>query len=117
MKAPVGAIALVALALLALLAFISSPRSQDGHAQNHDWYKYLRSNSGQSCCNGDETHGDCRPVRAYLGDDGVWYAWLYGVWSPVPSDTVLKQSAPNGGSHICEQGGRIYCFIGGQPKS
>jgi hypothetical protein len=34
----------------------------DGHSQNHDWHRELKTQSGSSCCNGDEGHGDCRPA-------------------------------------------------------
>jgi hypothetical protein len=38
------------------------------------------------CCNGttNGVEGDCRPTRAYLNDDGSWYAFLDGRWVPVP---------------------------------
>ena len=104
----------------------TTARAQDdhwghGHAENHDWYKDLRQpDSGYSCCNGstDGRDGDCRPIRAYLNDDGVWYALLDGRWVPVPPRVVLKQLAPDGRSHICaSRGGMIYCFLGGSPRS
>ena len=100
-------------------------RAQDGqhgqgHAENHDWYKDLKQpQTGYSCCNGrtGTTDGDCRPTRAYLNDDGMWYALLDGKWVPVPPRVVLKQLAPDGSSHICaSKSGMIYCFLGGSPK-
>ena len=91
-----------------------------GHAENHDWYKDLKQpQTGYSCCNGrsNSTDGDCRPTRAYLNDDGMWYALLDGRWVPVPPRVVLKQLAPDGSSHICaSKSGMIYCFLGGSPK-
>jgi hypothetical protein len=91
-----------------------------GHAENHDWYKDLKQpQTGYSCCNGQTstTDGDCRPTRAYLNDDGMWYALLDGRWVPVPPKVVLKQLAPDGSSHICaSKSGMIYCFLGGSPK-
>jgi hypothetical protein len=73
-----------------------------GHAENHDWYKDLKQpQTGYSCCNGrsNSSDGDCRPTRAYLNDDGMWYALL------------------DGSSHICaSKSGMIYCFLGGSPK-
>src|SRR6266851_3216834 len=64
------------------------------------------------------TDGDCRPTRAYISDDGMWYALLDGRWVPVPPKVVLKQLAPDGSSHICaSKSGMIYCFLGGSPKS
>ena len=91
-----------------------------GHAENHDWYKQLKQpGTGFSCCNGtiNGVEGDCRPTRAYLNDDGNWYALLDGRWVPVPPRVVLKQLAPDGSSHICaSKSGLIYCFLGGSPK-
>jgi len=91
-----------------------------GHAENHDWYKDLKQpQTGYSCCNGrsNSADGDCRPTRAYLSDDGMWYALLDGRWVPVPPRVVLKQLAPDGSSHICaSKSGMIYCFLGGSPK-
>jgi hypothetical protein len=91
-----------------------------GHAENHDWYKDLKQpQTGYSCCNGrsNSSDGDCRPTRAYLNDDGMWYALLDGRWVPVPPKVVLKQLAPDGSSHICaSKSGMIYCFLGGSPK-
>ena len=91
-----------------------------GHAENHDWYKDLKQpQTGYSCCNGrsSTSDGDCRPTRAYINDDGMWYALLDGRWVPVPPKVVLKQLAPDGSSHICaSKSGMIYCFLGGSPK-
>src|SRR5882757_9460872 len=92
-----------------------------GHPEKHDWYKELKQpDTGYSCCNGrsNTSEGDCRPTRAYLSDDGMWYALLNGRWVPVPPRVVLKQLAPDGRSHICaSKNGMIYCFLGGSPKS
>ncbi len=91
-----------------------------GHSQNHDWYQELKQpGTGLSCCNGttNDAEGDCRPTRAYVSDDGQWYALLNGRWVPVPPRVVLKQLAPDGSSHICaSKNGMIYCFLGGSPK-
>lgn len=92
-----------------------------GHADNHDWYQELKQpGTGYSCCNGRTatSEGDCRPTRAYLNDDGMWYALLNGRWVPVPPRVVLKQLAPDGRSHICaSKSGMIFCFLGGSPRS
>ena len=100
-------------------------RAQDGyygvgHAENHDWYRDLKQpGTGYSCCNGvaNSPHGDCRPTRAYLNDDGMWYAMIDGRWVPVPPRVVLKRMAPDGRSHICaSKSGMIYCFLRGSPQ-
>lgn len=91
-----------------------------GHAENHDWYQQLKQpGTGYSCCNGttNGVEGDCRPTRAYLNDDGQWYAQVDGRWVLVPPRVVLQQLAPDGRSHICaSKSGMIYCFLGGSPK-
>ena len=92
-----------------------------GHAENHDWYKDLKQpGTGYSCCNGtvNGAEGDCRPTRAYMNDEGVWYALLEGRWVQVSPNVVLDQMAPDGRSHICANTfGHIYCFLRGSPKS
>lgn len=126
-----SAFAFVGLLILILLALVFgagriSCYAQEmgdhgvGHAENHDWYRDLKSNEGYSCCNGTANgiEGDCRPTRAYLQDDGMWKALVDGKWVNVPPRTVLKRLAPDGNSHICAaKSGTIYCFIGGSPKS
>ncbi|TMJ30401.1 MAG: hypothetical protein E6G95_05370 [Alphaproteobacteria bacterium] len=93
----------------------------DGHAENHDWYKGLKQpGTGYSCCNGtaNGVEGDCRPTRAFLTEEGTWKALIDGRWLPVPPRAVLQKLAPDGNSHICAgKSGMIYCFIGGSPKS
>jgi hypothetical protein len=91
------------------------------HPENHDWYRELKQpDTGYSCCNGTANgiEGDCRPTRAFLGDDGAWHALMDGKWVIVPARVVLKQMAPDGNSHICaSKSGTIYCFLRGSPKS
>lgn len=90
-----------------------------GHAEHHEWYRKLKQpGTGYSCCDGDATHGDCRPTRAYKTSDGTWRALVDGHWQPVPPSVVLPTQAPDGNSHVCAgKSGMIYCFIGGEPKS
>jgi hypothetical protein len=92
----------------------------EGHAENHDWYRDLKQpGTGLSCCNGttNGVEGDCRPTRAYVNEEGQWYALLNGRWVPVPPRVVLRDLAPDGRSHICaSKNGMIYCFLGGSPK-
>jgi hypothetical protein len=118
----------VALFLAFAVGATGGPRTfaQDGHhghghAENHDWYKELKQpGTGYSCCNGSSNgvEGDCRPTRAFLGDDGMWHALIDGEWVIVPPRVVLQSLAPDGNSHICaSRSGLIYCFLGGSPKS
>jgi hypothetical protein len=103
--------------------YLTPPSNADGfynhgHAEGHDWYSKLNQpGTTYSCCNGDAHGGDCRPTRAFLGDDGFWHAQIDGRWVTVPSRAVVNQLAPDGNSHICaSKGGYIFCFIGGSPK-
>jgi hypothetical protein len=108
------------LALALALPLAPWAHAQNGHhgvdhAEHHDWYKTLVSpQSGVSCCNDK----DCRPTRAFIGDDGAWRALLNGQWISVPREKVLNTKAPDGNSHICaNEFGMIFCFVGGVPKS
>src|SRR5476649_1846012 len=120
-----GIPAIVAAIALAAVTLASSAIAQDngswghGHAGNHDWYSKLNQpGTSYSCCNGNEHGGDCRPTRAFLGEDGYWHAQIDGNWQTVPSRAVVDKLAPDGNSHICaSKGGYIFCFIGGSPKS
>src|SRR5215471_21177890 len=117
-----SALAFILLPMLWLAAGVPV-RSQDahdhsqgerglGHSENHDWYQDLKQpGTGYSCCNGttNGAEGDCRPTRAYMNDEGVWYALLEGRWVQVSPNVVLDQMAPDGRSHICaNKTGRIY---------
>ena len=92
-----------------------------GHADGHDWYQHLqRPNGGGSCCNKltDAGEGDCRPVRAFLGDDGWWRAIVDGRPVRIPPATVLNHAASDGNAHLCmSKAFTVYCFIAPQPKS
>jgi hypothetical protein len=88
-------------------------------AMAHDMYqRWQRPDVGGSCCSGDAVTGDCRRVRAYMHDDGQWRAQIgRGEWLIVPGIKVLPFNAPDGNGHLCEKGGRIYCFAPPLPKS
>ena len=96
----------------------AAPRAQsgnpgDGHGLHHDWYRELKTRSGWSCCNGDERHGDCRPVQARQRGDGQWEAYVDRHWQEVPADAILHDELNKAPlhSHICERAGFIYCFL------
>ncbi len=66
-----------------------------------------------SCCD----NGDCRPTRAWLGDDGLWRAWNGDRWLTVPREIMLPADyGGDGRSHLCEREGYIYCFTPGQVR-
>lgn len=71
-------------------AHAQSGNRGDGHAENHDWYRTLKTKSGWSCCSGDESHGDCRPVQAHQRQDGDWEAYFDGSWQEIPPDAILR---------------------------
>jgi hypothetical protein len=87
------------------------------HAPNHDWYRLLRDHRGVNCCNGDESHGDCRPAQAKLDAVGNWMVFLKGEWVVVPPQAVLDPALNRQPlhAHICAQRETdyIYCFIPG----
>ena len=87
----------------------------DGHATHHDWYQYLQTPHGYSCCKGDETGGDCRPVQARSREDGQWEAYFGGQWQPVPPERILPDRLNRSPlhAHICEQDGYVRCFLRG----
>jgi hypothetical protein len=98
---------------LAAAAFAQSGAHGDGHAAMHDIYKNWHPplNQGTSCCN----NADCRPTRAFVGDDGHWRAWNGSTWLVVPQDRLLPTDfAGDGRSHLCEMQGHIYCFTPGE---
>ena len=126
----VGDRALALVAAIVLLAFaaavlaIEPARGQtggqsgmrgDGHAEHHDWYRTLKTKSGWSCCNGDEGHGDCRPVQAHQRQDGEWEAYFSGAWQEIPADAILRDELNRVPlhAHICERAGFVYCFLKG----
>jgi len=91
-----------------------SGRHGDGHAEHHDWYKDLRQpDTGSRCCNGDVDGktGDCRPAQAERGPDGTWRVWDGREWLIVPRSKIIVMPTPDGGTHLCETYGRVFCFI------
>ena len=84
-------------------------------AWSHDPYTHWRQpdNPAASCCHGD----DCRPTRAYMGEDGRWRAWDGLGWVIVPPGRVLPTDlAGDGRNHLCERAGRVLCFSPTMPK-
>ena len=114
----VAAIVLMAFAVAVAVngpAWAQSGNRGDGHAENHDWYRTLKTKSGWSCCSGDEGHGDCRPVLAHQRQDGEWEAYFSGAWQEIPRDAILRDELNRVPlhAHICERAGFVYCFLKG----
>lgn len=108
----VRAVATAAVVVLAIWAVFVA---LGGRARAHDIYGGWTApdNPAMSCC--DNT--DCRPTRAYMGDDGLWRAWDGLGWLTVPPGRVLPPDfAKDGRSHLCEKMGAVYCFTPGQPR-
>lgn len=104
---------LLALTLAGTQARAQSGEHGDGHAEMHGTYEQWHppGNPHTSCCN----DADCRPTRAYMGDDGDWRAWNGNLWLRIPHERVLPTDfAGDGRSHLCENAGVIYCFTPGQ---
>lgn len=93
---------------------VPSGRHGDGHAQHHDWYKDLRQpDTGSRCCRGDANgqSGDCRPAPAVRDADGTYRVWDGRTWLVVPRSKIIVMPTPDGGTHLCETYGRVFCFI------
>lgn len=123
--------ALLLALLLPCIALAQSGNHNDGHLDLHEYYKNLYiPNTGHavpgSCCRerielpSGEVVGDCRPVRAWIDDSGVWHAIADGREVLIPDDKIIRSGqppAPDGNSHLCmSQFGVIFCFVPGQPK-
>jgi hypothetical protein len=101
------------------LAVISLPgpaSAQDGpHGAGHEtWHSsfyshLLRPDTKTSCCN----LTDCRPTEGrQVGDH--YEVMVDGTWMSVPPDKIVKESAPDGGFHVCAPvapKGVLYCVI------
>jgi hypothetical protein len=85
-----------------------------GHNEWHrDFYAKLRRNDGQGpCC----SLGDCRPTQSRKVN-GVYEVRLDGAWTPVPESVIIREPAPDGGTHVCAprqtgyRKGLIWCVI------
>jgi hypothetical protein len=91
-------------------------RHGQGHAQWHDgFYKNLTiPGSKTSCCN----LADCRPTQI-RGNGDHYEIMKDGRWIRVPTERIVKVTAPDGGAHICapeSYGGRfdpddVFCIV------
>ena len=111
-----AALSLLVTAAVASLALLRS-------AEAHDPYTgWTQPGTGASCCNQmapDRSFGDCRPVRARLDGNGVWWVRLDSGWKPVPRARILQQTSPDLSSHVCANLSteEIYCFVPGPQGS
>ena len=82
-----------------------------GHEAWHgSFYSHLkRPDTHTSCC----SLSDCRPTQGRQAGDH-YEVLLDGAWTPVPTDKVVKETAPDGGYHVCAPElpkGVLYCVI------
>jgi hypothetical protein len=123
--------ALLLALLLPSAALAQSGNHNDGHSELHEYYRKLYipdipNAMPGSCCNervileDGTVVGDCRLVRAWLDDSGVWHAMADGEEVLIPDSKVIRDDqpmAPDGNSHLCmSSSGIIYCFVPGQAK-
>lgn len=106
-----GIIAAVILAAVVLLGAIGAARGHDIYS-GPEWR--VPNNPAVSCCD----NRDCRPTRAYMGEDGLWRAWTGAKWLTVPADRVLPTDlAKDGRSHLCASTDDwVFCFSPGEVK-
>lgn len=109
-------------AIFAVVLFVLAAMSA-GAARAHDPYTgWKQPGTGASCCNRmapDRSSGDCRPIRARLDGNGVWWVLLDTGWRPVPRTRILQQASPDLSSHVCANltTEEIYCFVPGPQGS
>ena len=122
---------IVIATLIPAIAFAQSGSHNHGHSELHEYYKKLyipdipEAIPG-SCCNLRVVHpngsitGDCRPVRAWPDDDGVWNAYVDGKKIRIPPEKMILKDQPmplDGNAHLCmSEVGVVYCFIKPQVK-
>lgn len=108
---PVALLSGVSLVVLLPGLLVVAAAGARGHDIYHQWRK--PDNPAVSCCD----NGDCRPTRAFLGNDGLWRAWNGHDWLTVPREITLPTDyGHDGRSHLCEREGYIYCFTPGQVR-
>ena len=96
-----GFIAALAAALSACVcagAGAQEGRYGIGHDKWHrDFYATLRRNDGEGpCC----SQTDCRPTQSRKVGGG-YEVRLDGAWTPVPESVINRETAPDGGTHVC----------------
>ena len=131
MRLKMRIIALLLALLFPCVALAQSGNHNNDHLELHEYYKNLYIPNTEriipgSCCreriefSNGEVVGDCRPVRAWMDDNGVWHALADGMEVLIPDDKIIRKDqpmAPDGNSHLCiSPFGVIFCFVPGQAK-
>jgi hypothetical protein len=114
-------IALMGVTALGFLLPLAAPRllAQEHHhpprdsAVHETFYKdWMRPDMPTvSCCN----KMDCAPAEARMMN-GQWVARKLGdtFWYRVPPEKVeINRDSPDGRSHLCAMGEKVFCFIVG----
>jgi hypothetical protein len=77
--------------------------------ERRDWIEGLKQpGTGNSCCD----IADCRRTEAYWSD-GQWWARVWGRWSPIPPETLLRnQPSIDGEAYVCASwSSGVLCFV------
>src|SRR5262245_410604 len=107
------------LSVLFTLVLYQAAAAQEGYlGHGHDkWHRSFyqslqRPDAKGPCCN----LTDCRPTSGRQVDDH-YEVKVNGAWVSVPSDKILKQTAPDLGFHVCApfkfngQTHQLYCVV------
>jgi hypothetical protein len=107
------------LILVLALLWLDEAAAQEGYlGQGHDtwhhsFYKTLqRPDTKTPCC----SLTDCRPTSGRLVEDH-YEVKVNGAWISVPTDKILKTTAPDLGFHVCApfkfngQPNHLYCVV------
>lgn len=107
-----GELIAIILAIVAVFALAKCGNEAKAHDKYHDWL----GKDGVRCCT--DLERECRPVRSFLHEDGLFRVWVDGRWREVPSHAVLDRPSPDGRSHACiSRNGLIFCYVNGSPRS
>lgn len=105
--------------ILVVLLLCTGALAQEGYIGtghdkwHHDFYQHLvRPGTKVSCCN----HHDCRPTTGRVVGSN-YEVKVNGAWVTVPSDKIVKSSAPDLGFHVCApinfsgKPEHLYCVV------
>jgi len=100
----------LAALLLVLSSAASSAPPVNGEGRFGDWFKSLRNDQGQSCCD----LSDCRITKQRYSPNGYQALTETGEWVDIPPDKILKRDNPIGEPVMCYLPARgVMCFIRG----
>jgi hypothetical protein len=123
-SAELRATILVALCFVCPSASYAGGEWPDG--PNKSWFQQLqrpdndknphRDARSRSCCGIADTVKTKFKVEP--GDERYpedrWYAWLKDEWTPIPSEKIVPDYAPDGQPYLFMMGSTVQCFV--RPK-